>query len=114
MRGFTFIEVLAALAIAAFALTALIGRLGASTDIQRGLIHQRQMQNIARNLINEEILANDPSAQESSGELQWRGNTFQWRKWTEKTELERFVRRNVAVRMDGEPEFTTFVFLTRK
>ncbi len=111
MRGFTLIEVLVALSIAAFALMALIGRLGASSDIQRTLIEQRAAISVAQNRLAEELLQPSVSSDDRSGNVEWQGKTFHWRSWTEKTELERFVRRNVSVTTEGEPEVELFVFL---
>ncbi|MDQ6975069.1 MAG: type II secretion system minor pseudopilin GspI [Mariprofundaceae bacterium] len=115
MRGFTLIEVLVALSIAAFALMALIGRLGASSDVQRTLIQQRAAITVAQNILAKELLQSDKTANaasdEKSGDLQWQGKTFHWRAWTEKTELERFVRRNVSVNTAGEPAVQLFIFL---
>ncbi len=110
-RGFTLIEVLVALSIAAFALTALMGRMGASVSVQQTLMHQRDLQQVAQNLITEEMLSPDAIGNDHSGTLEWRGQALQWRAWSEKTELEQFVRRNVAVRMPGEPEYRSFVFM---
>jgi|UPI0003642DB2 general secretion pathway protein I len=111
MRGFTLIEVLVALSIAAFALVALLGRLGASSDIQITLMQQQTAETVARNQLAEQMLKPNAAANDDSGDVQWQGQNFHWRAWTEKTELPKFVRRNVAVQSEGQPEVRLFVFL---
>ncbi len=109
-RGFTLIEALVALAIAATALVVLLGRLGASAEVQRTLEDQRLALDAAANLLAGEMLRLAPDGRETSGELQLAGRRLHWRRWTEKTFLDGFVRVNVAVAVEGEPEATLFLY----
>ncbi|MDQ6973871.1 MAG: type II secretion system minor pseudopilin GspI [Mariprofundaceae bacterium] len=108
--GFTLIEVLVALSIASFALVALMGRLGASADVQRSLSLHALSMNEARNLLAEDRLKPSVSNSEEQGDVQASGVTMHWRTWSEKTALNGFVRRNVAVRAKGEPEVILFMY----
>ncbi|MDQ6968862.1 MAG: type II secretion system minor pseudopilin GspI [Mariprofundaceae bacterium] len=108
--GFTLIEALVALAIASFALVALMGRMGASADIQGRLsLHALSIQT-ARNILAEDRLQTVVSGTESQGELITYGVPIVWRLWTEKTLLDGFVRRNVAVTADHDPEVRLFMY----
>jgi len=109
-QGFTLIEVLVALSIASFALVALMGRLGASADVQRTLaLHALAIQE-ARNLLAEESLQPTVSSSEKSGSITSADVPMTWRAWTEKTALDGFVRRNVAVQAGSEPEVILFMY----
>jgi len=112
-RGFTLIEVLVALAIASFALVALMGRLGASADIQRSLALHALAIDTARNILAQERVQNILPTVEQEGVVDRAGITLYWRAWSEKTPLEQFLRRNVAVRAGNEPEVTLFMYRTR-
>lgn len=108
--GFTLIEVLVALSIASFALVALMGRLGASADVQRSLSLYALTMNEARNLLAEDRLKPTVSSSEEQGKVQVSGVTMHWRTWSEKTALDGFVRRNVAVQAKNEPEIILFMY----
>jgi len=109
-KGFTLIEVLVALSIASFALVALMGRLGASADVQRSLsLHAAAMQE-ARNLLAEDQIKPSVSGSETTGQVEAAGVQMTWRIWTEKTPLDGFIRRNVAVKAAEEPEVTLFMY----
>ena len=110
--GFTLIEVLVALGIASFALVALMGRLGASSDIQRTLILHGLALDVARNVLAEERLDKVLSS-EKQGDVEVAGVQLHWRSWSEKTLLDTFVRRNVAVRVGVEPEVTLFMYRSK-
>lgn len=108
-RGFTLIEALAALAIAATALVVLMGRLGASADIQRTLSLHEIALDAASNRLAEQVV-NRERAGERDGTIEKGELQMRWRSWTEKTELDGFIRRNVAVKVEDEPEVTLFVY----
>jgi len=108
-RGFTLIEALAALGIAATALVVLMGRLGSSADIQRTLSLHEIALDAAYNRLAEQVV-NRESADDADGTIESGELLIRWRSWTEKTELEGFIRRNVAVKIDGEPEVSLFIY----
>jgi len=109
-RGFTLIEALVALAIASLALVALMGRLGASADVQRSLSLHDLSLDVARNILAQEQLKGRLSGDEKQGEVEAAGVQFTWRTWSEKTMLDHFVRRNVAVRVGDEPALKLFIY----
>jgi len=112
-QGFTLIEVLVALAIAAVALTALLGRLGASTELQRKLQAQALAVDEASNLLAMDMLKGTVSGSEQRGARQEGGHRIRWRMWSEKTQSGQLVRRNVAVRVDQEGAFELFLYRRR-
>jgi len=107
--GFTLIETLVALGIVSFALVALMGRLGASADIQRSLTLYSLAMDTARNVLAEERLDKVLDS-EKQGDIEVVGVHLHWRTWSEKTMLDNFVRRNVAVKVEREPEVTLFMY----
>ncbi len=109
-RGFTLIEVIAALAIAATALVVLMGRLGASADVQHSLAMHALAQDVAANELARQLQDKGGSGEEKSGKLEVDGVSLSWRSWSEKTMLDGFVRRNIAVTAPGEPEVTLFEY----
>ena len=109
-RGFTLIEALVALAIAATALVVLSGRLGASADVQRTLALHALALDAAANQLAEQSLIPAASGEEQRGTLEAGGLNLKWRGWSEKTMLDGFVRRNVAVQAPGEPEVKLFLY----
>ncbi|TLS67315.1 type II secretion system protein GspI [Mariprofundus erugo] len=114
-RGFTLIEAIVALGIAATALVILMGRLGASADIQRRLAFHALALDVASNELASQILAvsaggMSQAGTEQSGSVEVDGVSLSWRSWTEKTMLDGFVRRNVAVSAPGEEETTLFLY----
>jgi len=108
--GFTLIETLVALGIAAVALTALAGRLGVSADTQRSLMAHATMLEVATNII--ELQHFDPiiNLSEREGKQEARGMQMTWRLSTEKTELDELVRQNVTVSYAGEPDVSLFMY----
>jgi type II secretion system protein I len=108
-RGFTLIETLVALGIAATALVVLMGRLGASADVQRTLATQALALDMAANELARHSLTGQ-SGDETSGVIETGGMSMKWRSWTEKTMLENFVRRNIAVQAPDEPEVRLFLY----
>lgn len=108
--GFTLIEVLVALGIAAVTLVALVGRLGASADVQYSLASHAVMLDTAVNLLQAEREQPTISGEEKQGDIVVEGVSYHWRMWSEKTELDGFVRRNVAVQHPQEPEVKMFLY----
>ncbi len=107
--GFTLIEALVALMIAATALVVLMERLGASADIQRNLRMQQLLLDAADNKLAELSLA--PLTQdEQSGVIERGDLQLDWRSWVEKTALDGFVRMNVSVQAPNEPKVTLFLY----
>ncbi len=109
-QGFTLIEAIVALAIAAVALVVLMGRLGASANIQRTLAMHALALDVASNELARQSLQPSTSGTEQSGTVEASGITLNWRSWTEKTMLDGFVRRNIAVSAPGEPEVGLFLY----
>jgi len=109
-HGFTLIEVLVALSIASLSLVALMGRLGASADIQRSLMLQALVMQEARNLWVQDRLKPSVANASADGTLQRQGVTLHWKTWTEKTMLDGFVRRNISVQVAGETKVTLFMY----
>ncbi|MDX8406667.1 MAG: type II secretion system protein [Mariprofundus sp.] len=109
-QGFTLIEAVVALAIAATALVVLMGRLGASADIQRTLAVHALALDVASNELAAESLDASVDGTEKTGSVAVGKITLDWRSWTEKTMLDGFVRRNISVSAPGEAEVSLFVY----
>ena len=108
--GFTLIETLVALGIAAVALTALAGRLGISADMQRTLLVHATMLEVATNLLQEQRLKPSIDLSDRNGEVEARGMTLRWKMSTEKTVLDALVRQNVVVSAQNEPDVSLFMY----
>lgn len=109
-RGFTLIETLVALAIAAVALVVLMERLGISADTQRTLAMQALAVDEAMNEMARMQLQRTPDTEEETGERSVDGIPYRWRTWTSQTTLEGFLQQNVGISIKGEPEFTLFAY----
>ncbi len=109
-QGFTLIETLVALGIAAVALTALSGRLGLSADTQRTLTVQATMLEVATNILEKQRLNPVIQLDDKDGDVTVRGMKMHWKLSAEKTELKNFVRQNVSVTYAGEPPVSLFLF----
>lgn len=109
-KGFTLIETLVALGIAAVALTALAGRLGVSADTQRSLIAHSTMLEVATNILEQQRLVATINSDEQQGDIQARGMEISWRLSVEKTMLDDFIRQNVVVSYAGEPDVSLFLY----
>jgi type II secretion system protein I len=109
-QGFTLIETLVALGIAAVALSALAGRLGVSADTQRTLTAQATMLEVATNILEKQRLSAVVQLDDKEGDIKARGMNMHWKLSAEKTELKNFVRQNVMVSLAGEPPVSLFLF----
>jgi len=107
--GFTLIEALVALMIAATALVVLMGSLGTSSDVQRTLsLHTLAMEQAQNKLI--ELSFTSTSLDGQQGSIDVADMQLDWRSWSEKTMLDGFMRLNVSVTVPGEPEVTVFLY----
>ncbi|MDQ7002603.1 MAG: prepilin-type N-terminal cleavage/methylation domain-containing protein, partial [Ghiorsea sp.] len=109
-KGFTLIETLVALGIAAVALTALAGRLGLSADTQRSLLAHATMLEVATNVLEQQRVGATTNLAEREGEVEARGMAMKWKLSLEKTDLDLFVRQNVVVTYVGEPDVALFLY----
>lgn len=110
-QGFTLIETLVALGIAAVALTALAGRLGLSADTQRTLITHSTMLEVAANLLEKQRLDAAINLDDKEGDVEARDMKLHWKLTAEKTEgLDKFIRQNVVVSYAGEPDVSLFLY----
>ena len=107
--GFTLIEALVALMIAATALVILMGSLGSSADIQRSLFMHELAIEQAHNKLTELSIASS-SLDEQQGSIEIADMQLEWRSWSEKTMLDGFVRLNVSIQLPGEPEVSLFLY----
>lgn len=107
--GFTLIEALVALMIAATALVVLMGSLGTSADIQQTLsMHDLAMEQAQNKLTELSIIS--PSLDEQKGRIEVAGMQLEWRSWSEKTMLDGFVRLNVSLKVPGEADVSLFIY----
>jgi type II secretion system protein I len=109
-QGFTLIETLVALGIAAVALTALAGRLGLSADTQRSLLAHSTMLEVATNVLEQQRVGTSTNFAEREGEVEARGMQMTWKLSLEKTDLDQFVRQDVVVSYAGEPDVSLFLY----
>jgi len=109
-KGFTLIETLVALGIAAVALTTLAGRLGVSADTQRSLMANATMLETATNILEQQRYETTINLSERDGKEEARGMQMTWRLTTEKTQLDQLVRQNVTVSFAGEPDVSLFMY----
>ena len=109
-QGFTLIETLVALGIAAVALSVLAGRLGLSADTQRSLLAHSTMLEVATNVLEQQRVGATTNLAEREGEVEARGMKITWKLSLEKTDLDKFVRQNVVVSYAGEPDVSLFLY----
>lgn len=109
-QGFSLIEVLVALGIAAVALVALMGRLGISADTQLTLGRYATAMDVARNVIESERAQAVPPVNDTSGDEEISGQIYHWRASTEETQLGLMVRRNIEVSIANEPPIRLFYY----
>jgi len=108
-RGFTLLEVMVALAIAATALVALMGRVGASADIQHDLAMQAEAMSVAVNEI-ERIKIEKKNVGDAQGEVETTSGVFQWKATIEHTADDGFVRQNMLVTAPDGGTVTLFLY----
>ena len=112
-RGFTLIEVLAALVIVALGM---LGAIEAVTQSARNGTYLREKTLahwIAMNVVTERRLqANAPDIGETSGDVDFAGARWHWRLRVTQTQVDTMRRMDVAVRAASSPEDSSLATLT--
>jgi len=109
-HGFTLLEVMVALAIAATALVTLISRVGASADIQRDLsLHALALSTAVNQLESQRLQSSVPNA-DTHGEVKAGEVTLKWHGSVERTQGSGFVRQNMEVSVPDEPPVELFLY----
>ena len=104
-RGFTIIEVMVALAIVAFSLTAIAASMGQMIDAANAMRERTYASWIAQNKISEMRLANViPEVTSTSGELDFAGTEWAWRAVVSETGVENLFRVDVTVSYPGQED----------
>jgi general secretion pathway protein I len=102
-RGFTIVEVMVALAIVAFSLTAIAASMGQMIDTANAMRDRTYASWIAQNKIAEMRLANVvPEVTSTSGEVDYAGTEWAWRAVVSETGVENLFRVDVTVSYAGE------------
>ena len=97
-KGFTLIEVMVALAIVAFSLTAIAASMNQMIDAANSMRERTYASWIAQNKITELRMANTtPEASSSSGEVTYANSDWEWRAIVAETGVENFYRIDVSV-----------------
>jgi general secretion pathway protein I len=97
-RGFTLLEVMVALIIVAFALTALTASMNQMIDAANTLRERTFASWIAQNKITEMRLANVmPDVNATSGDIEFGNTEWEWRAVVSETGIENFRRIDVSV-----------------
>ncbi|MDQ6950538.1 MAG: type II secretion system minor pseudopilin GspI [Mariprofundales bacterium] len=108
--GFTMLEVMVALAIAATALVTLMGREGASADIQEGVsLHALALATAVNQLEGQRLEPSLPNS-DTHGEVTVNGQVLQWRGRVEHTATAGFVIQHMAVTASKEPPVKLFLY----
>ena len=104
-QGFTLIEVMVALAIVAFSLTAVAASMGQMIDTANAMRERTYASWIAQNEIAEMRLANViPEVTSTSGEVDYAGTEWAWRAVVSETGVENLFRVDVTVSYAGSPD----------
>lgn len=104
-RAFTLLEVMVALAIVAFSLTALSASMNQMINTAYSMRERTYASWIAQNKIAEMRLANTvPDTSPSSGEVDYANSTWAWRAVVSETGVENLFRVDVAVGHAGEED----------
>lgn len=102
-RGFTIIEVMVALAIVAFSLTAIAASMGQMIDTANAMRDRTYASWIAQNKIAEMRLANViPEVTATSGEVDYASTEWAWRAVVSETGVENLYRVDVTVSYPGQ------------
>ena len=97
-RGFTLIEVMVALTIVAFSLTAVAASMSQMIDAANVMRERTYASWIAQNKIAELRLENTrPEVSTSSGEVEYANTTWAWRAVISETGIENFMRVDVSI-----------------
>ncbi len=97
-RGFTLIEVMVALTIVAFSLTAVAASMSQMIDAANAMRDRTYASWIAQNKIAEMRLANTvPEVSSTSGELDYGYGRWAWRAVVSETGIENFMRIDVSI-----------------
>jgi general secretion pathway protein I len=108
-RGFTLLEVMVALIIVALSLTALTASMNQMIDAANTMRERTFASWIAQNKIAEIRLANVlPEVSTTSGDIEFGNAEWEWEVVVSKTEIENFLRIDVAVSQYG----SDYVILT--
>lgn len=96
--GFTLVEVMVALAIVAFSLTAVAASMNQMIDAANTLRERTYASWIAQNKLTEMRLANTiPEVSSTSGEVDYGLASWEWRAVVSETGIENFVRVDVSI-----------------
>ena len=101
-RGFTLVEVMVALTIVAFSLTAIAATMNQMIDAANSMRERTYASWIAQNKIAELRLANvKPDVSATSGEVDYANTQWAWRAEISETGIESFYRVDVSVSLAG-------------
>ena len=101
-RGFTLLEVMIALTIVAFSLTAIAATMNQMIDAANAMRERTYASWIAQNKIAELRLANViPDVSSTSGEVDYANTQWSWRAVVSETGIENFFRVDVYVSLAG-------------
>lgn len=102
-RGFTLIEVMVALTIVAFSLTAVGASMSQMIDAATTMRDRTYASWIAQNKITEIRLANTiPDVGTSSGEIEFGNTNWEWNVAISESGIENFMRIDVSISLVGE------------
>lgn len=112
-RGFTLIEVLVALAVAAIGLAAVLAVVTHTTRNAAGLRERTFAGWIAANRITETRLESTlPPVDRTTGDVEYAGQKWRWEQTVTQTEVAGLRRIDVRVRYAGAPEDSSLAFLS--
>jgi len=102
-RGFTLIEVMVALTIVAFSLTAVAASMSQMIDAANAMRDRTYASWIAQNKLAEMRLAGVlPEVSTTNGEVEYANTSWEWRAVVSETGVENFRRIDVSVSLAGE------------